>query len=87
MEGPMEFLQGIAKGSRHLVGSVIGGAAGAVAKVTGTASKGLATLTLDKDYQNLRIQRKELSSQSTSDLASTGKNTLKVHCSLSGLVR
>ena len=80
MEGPMEFLQGIAKGSRFLFGSVVGGAAGALAKVSSSASKGLATLTLDKDYQNIRIQRKELIPQakSTTDLLAAGKNTGKV---------
>ena len=80
MEGPMEFLQGIAKGSRFLFGSVVGGAAGALAKVSSSASKGLATLTLDKDYQNIRIQRKELipQSKSTTDLLAAGKNTGKV---------
>jgi vacuolar protein sorting-associated protein 13A/C len=47
MEGPVEFLEGIATGTRNLVGSVVGGAAGALSKVTQAISKGLATLTLD----------------------------------------
>jgi vacuolar protein sorting-associated protein 13A/C len=78
MEGPVEFLEGIATGTKYLLGSVVGGAAGALSKVTETASKGLATLTLDKDYQNARIQRKEIQSQTSSEIASTGKNAIKV---------
>ncbi len=78
MEGPVEFLEGIATGTKTLVGSVVGGAAGALSKVTGATSKGLATLTLDKDYQNARIQRKEIQSQTTPEIVSSGKNAIKV---------
>ena len=78
MEGPLEFVQGIRKGTRHLFGSVVGGTAGALSKVTDAASKGLATLTLDQNYQNLRIQRKELGVPTGSNLLSTGKHTAKV---------
>jgi hypothetical protein len=73
MEGPVEFIQGIATGTKNLFGSVVG----ALSKVTGTTSKGLATLTSDKDYQNDRIQRKELESQNTSEIVSIGKNAIK----------
>jgi vacuolar protein sorting-associated protein 13A/C len=72
MEGPIEFIEGIATGTKFLLGSVVGGAAGALEKVTGAASKGLATLTLDKDYQNARIQ-----AQTTSDIVASGKNVVK----------
>jgi hypothetical protein len=78
MEGPIEFLEGIASGTEHLVGSVVGGAAGALSKITGAASKGLAQITLDRDYQNARIQRKEIQSQTTPEIVSSGKNVLKV---------
>ncbi|CAF4167690.1 unnamed protein product, partial [Rotaria sordida] len=77
MEGPIEFIEGIASGTRHLVGSVIGGAAGAVSKVTGVASKGLATLTFDQDYQNARIARKEVAGHSVADVILSGKNVGK----------
>jgi hypothetical protein len=33
---------------------IIGGAAGAFSKITGTLGKGLATLSMDKDYQNAK---------------------------------
>ncbi len=80
MEGPIEFIEGIATGTEYLVGSVVGGAAGAISKITGAASKGLASITLDKNYQNIRIQRKEIQSETktTTELASSGKNALKV---------
>jgi vacuolar protein sorting-associated protein 13A/C len=78
MEGPIEFIEGIATGTKYFVGSVVGGAAGALSKVTATASKGLATLTLDHQYQNVRIQRKELQAQTTPEIVSSGKNTVKV---------
>jgi hypothetical protein len=80
MEGPVEFIEGIATGTKYLLGSVVGGAAGALSKVSGAASKGLATLTLDEDYQNARIQRKELQAQTTSDIVASGKNVVKVTC-------
>ncbi|CAF0900458.1 unnamed protein product [Adineta steineri] len=77
MEGPIEFLEGIATGTKYFVGSVVGGAAGALSKVTQATSKGLATLTLDKDYQNARIQRKEIQAETTPEIVSSGKNALK----------
>jgi vacuolar protein sorting-associated protein 13A/C len=77
MEGPVEFIEGIASGTENLVGSAVGGAAGAVSKISGVISKGLATLTFDEDYQSARIQRKELT---TSDFLESGKNIVKVCC-------
>ncbi|CAF1105352.1 unnamed protein product [Rotaria sp. Silwood1] len=74
MEGPIQFIEGIAIGTRHLLGSAVGGAAGAVSKITGVASKGLATLTFDEDYQNARIARKEISGHTVSDVVLSGKN-------------
>jgi len=78
MEGPIEFLEGIATGTEHLVGSVVGGTAGAISKISGAASKGLASITLDQNYQNTRIQRKEIQSQTTPEIVSSGKNVIKV---------
>jgi hypothetical protein len=78
MEGPIEFVQGLGKGTRDLLGSVVGSAAGALSKVTNAASNSLATITLDKDYQNVRIQRKELLSSTSSHIVSSGRSTAKV---------
>jgi hypothetical protein len=85
MEGPIEFVEGVGKGTRNLLGSIVGGAAGALSKVTYAASKSLATLTLDKDYLNVRIQRKELLASTSSHILSTGKSTAKVILSLKRL--
>ncbi len=78
MEGPLEFVQGIASGTEHLLGSAVGGAAGAVSKITDVISKSLAKLTFDEDYQNARIQRKELTIQITPEVVQSGKDAVKV---------
>ncbi|XP_065320844.1 intermembrane lipid transfer protein VPS13A-like isoform X3 [Gordionus sp. m RMFG-2023] len=54
IQGPEEFAQGLALGVRSLFGHTIGGAAGAVSRITGTLGKGLAALTMDQDYQKSR---------------------------------
>lgn len=41
-------------GVRSLFGHTVGGAAGAVSKITGAMGKGLSALTFDKDYQKKR---------------------------------
>jgi hypothetical protein len=78
MKGSIEFIEGLATGTKYLLGSVVGDAVGALSKVNKATSKDLATLTLDKDYQNARIQRKEISSQTTSEIVSSEKNSIKV---------
>lgn len=54
VQGPGEFAEGVAIGIRNLFGNTLGGAAGALGKITGTLGKGLATLSLDKEYQKAR---------------------------------
>lgn len=54
IQGPEEFAQGLVLGVRSLFGHTVGGAAGAVSKITGAVGKGLATLTFDKDFQKKR---------------------------------
>lgn len=39
---------------RSLFGHTVGGAAGAVSRITGAMGKGIAALTFDKDYQRKR---------------------------------
>ncbi|CAF3870792.1 unnamed protein product [Adineta steineri] len=74
MKGPIEFIEGVAVGTGNLVSSTVGGAAGALSKITGAASQGLATLTFDENYQNARIVRKELAGHSVSGVITSGKN-------------
>ncbi|XP_074661340.1 intermembrane lipid transfer protein VPS13A-like [Tubulanus polymorphus] len=54
IQGPEEFAEGLALGVRSLIGHAVGGAAGAVSRITGTLGKGLASLTMDEDYQRKR---------------------------------
>lgn len=44
-------------GVKSLFGHTVGGAAGAVSKITGAMGKGLAALTFDKDYQKKRREQ------------------------------
>lgn len=54
IQGPEEFAEGLALGVRSLFGHAVGGAAGAVSRITGAMGKGIAALTLDDDYQKKR---------------------------------
>ena len=74
----MEFAEGVVTGVRTLVGSAVGGAAGAFSKITGVLGKGLATLTFDEDYKISRIRRKEPATHATTDIAMGGKNVVMV---------
>lgn len=54
IQGPEEFAEGLALGVRSLFGHAVGGAAGAVSRITGAMGKGIAALTLDDDFQKKR---------------------------------
>lgn len=54
IQGPGEFAEGLVLGVKSLFGHTVGGAAGAVSKITGAMGKGVAVLTFDKDYQRKR---------------------------------
>ncbi|KAL1140362.1 hypothetical protein AAG570_000294 [Ranatra chinensis] len=54
IQGPGEFAEGLVLGVRSLFGHTVGGAAGAVSRITGAMGKGLAALTFDKEYQRHR---------------------------------
>ncbi|KAJ8733309.1 hypothetical protein PYW08_001607 [Mythimna loreyi] len=54
IQGPGEFAEGLFLGVRSLVGHTVGGAAGAVSRITGAMGHGLAALSLDKEYQRRR---------------------------------
>ncbi|CAF4656530.1 unnamed protein product [Rotaria sp. Silwood1] len=76
IEGPLEFAEGVATGVRALFGSAVGGAAGAVSKITSVLGKGLATLTFDENYKASRIRRKEPGATAASHIAVGGKNVV-----------
>ncbi|XP_044259687.1 vacuolar protein sorting-associated protein 13 isoform X2 [Tribolium madens] len=54
IQGPGEFAEGLVLGVRSLFGHTVGGAAGAVSRITGAMGKGIAALTFDEDYQRKR---------------------------------
>ncbi|KAG7176031.1 Vacuolar protein sorting-associated protein 13C-like [Homarus americanus] len=54
IEGPGEFAEGMLLGVASFMGKTVGGAAGAVSRITGTIGKGVAALTLDDEYQKRR---------------------------------
>ncbi|XP_034653735.1 vacuolar protein sorting-associated protein 13 [Drosophila subobscura] len=56
IQGPGEFAEGLVLGVKSLFGHTVGGAAGAMSKITGAMGKGLAALTFDEDYQRKRRQ-------------------------------
>nr|XP_032824603.1 vacuolar protein sorting-associated protein 13C-like isoform X1 [Petromyzon marinus] len=78
VQGPEEFVEGMALGMKSLFGHTVGGAAGMVSRITGTMGKGLATITMDEEYQ--RKRREEMNQQPTDlkeGLARGGKGLLK----------
>jgi vacuolar protein sorting-associated protein 13A/C len=54
IQGPEEFAEGLAIGVKSMLGHAVGGAAGAVSRITGALGKGIATLTMDEEYQKKR---------------------------------
>uniref|UniRef100_A0A671MWF0 Vacuolar protein sorting-associated protein 13C-like n=1 Tax=Sinocyclocheilus anshuiensis TaxID=1608454 RepID=A0A671MWF0_9TELE len=78
VQGPEEFAEGLVIGVRSLLGHTVGGAAGMVSRITGTVGKGLAAITMDKEYQQ---KRREEMNRPTKDfgesLAKGGKGFLK----------
>ncbi|XP_051822615.1 intermembrane lipid transfer protein VPS13A [Antechinus flavipes] len=54
IQGPEEFIEGMALGLKALVGGAVGGLAGAASKITNAMAKGVAAMTMDEDYQQKR---------------------------------
>ncbi|KAM3179598.1 hypothetical protein ACTXT7_000333 [Hymenolepis weldensis] len=52
--GTEEFAEGVKLGVKSLFGHTVGGAAGAMSRITGTLGKGVAALTMDDDYKRRR---------------------------------
>lgn len=78
VQGPEEFAEGLVIGVRSLFGHTVGGAAGVVSRITGSVGKGLAAITLDKEYQQKR--REEMCRQPKDfgdSLARGGKGFLR----------
>ncbi|XP_021263276.1 vacuolar protein sorting-associated protein 13C [Numida meleagris] len=78
VQGPEEFAEGFVIGVRSLLGHTVGGAAGVVSRITGSVGKGLAAITMDKEYQQKR--REEMGRQPRDfgdSLAKGGKGLLR----------
>ncbi|KAF7703592.1 hypothetical protein HF521_022599 [Silurus meridionalis] len=78
VQGPEEFAEGFVIGMRSFWGHTVGGAAGMVSRITGSVGKGLAAISMDKEYQQKR--REEMNRPSKdfgSSLAKGGKGLLK----------
>lgn len=79
IQGPGEFAEGLALGVRSLFGHTVGGAAGAVSRITGAVGKGIAALTFDEEYQRKRrdqLNRKPATV--TEGIARSGKGLVMV---------
>uniref|UniRef100_A0A8C5P9K6 Vacuolar protein sorting 13 homolog C n=1 Tax=Leptobrachium leishanense TaxID=445787 RepID=A0A8C5P9K6_9ANUR len=79
VQGPEEFAEGFVIGVKSLLGHTVGGAAGVVSRITGSVGKGLAAITMDKEYQQKR--REEMGRQPKDfgdSLAKGGKGLLRV---------
>ncbi|KAM3877457.1 intermembrane lipid transfer protein VPS13C [Diretmus argenteus] len=78
VQGPEEFAEGFVIGVRSLLGHTVGGAAGMVSRITGTVGKGLAAITMDKEYQQKRREEMNRPPKDFGEsLAKGGKGLLK----------
>uniref|UniRef100_A0A673CML0 Vacuolar protein sorting 13 homolog A n=1 Tax=Sphaeramia orbicularis TaxID=375764 RepID=A0A673CML0_9TELE len=78
IQGPEEFVEGMALGVKALVGGAVGGIAGAASRITGAMAKGVAAITMDEEYQQKR--RETMNKQPSSlreGLARGGKGLVK----------
>uniref|UniRef100_A0A670ZC06 Vacuolar protein sorting 13 homolog C n=1 Tax=Pseudonaja textilis TaxID=8673 RepID=A0A670ZC06_PSETE len=78
VQGPEEFAEGFVIGVKSLLGHTVGGAAGVVSRITGSVGKGLAAITMDKEFQQKR--REEMGRQPKDfgdSLAKGGKGFLR----------
>ncbi|XP_077419043.1 intermembrane lipid transfer protein VPS13C isoform X3 [Vanacampus margaritifer] len=78
VQGPEEFAEGFVIGVRSLLGHTVGGAAGVVSRITGSVGKGLAAITMDKEYQQKRREEMNRNPKDFGEsLAKGGKGLLK----------
>ncbi|GJQ73818.1 hypothetical protein Trydic_g18756, partial [Trypoxylus dichotomus] len=89
IQGPGEFAEGLALGVRSLFGHTVGGAAGAVSRITGAMGKGLAALTFDKEYQRKRQNQLSKTAGSVQEgIARSGKGlVMGVYDGITGVIR
>ncbi|XP_022649179.1 vacuolar protein sorting-associated protein 13-like isoform X3 [Varroa destructor] len=75
IQGPEEFIAGLAQGVCSLIGHTVGGAADAMSKITGAVGKGVAALTMDEEYQKKRrLEKNKRPQDITEGIAQSGKD-------------
>ncbi|ETE73059.1 Vacuolar protein sorting-associated protein 13C, partial [Ophiophagus hannah] len=78
VQGPEECAEGFVIGVRSLLGHTVGGAAGVVSRITGSVGKGLAAITMDKEFQQKRREEMGRQPKDLGDsLAKGGKGFLR----------
>nr|XP_022907818.1 vacuolar protein sorting-associated protein 13-like isoform X1 [Onthophagus taurus] len=89
IQGPGEFAEGLALGVRSLFGHTVGGAAGAVSRITGAMGKGVAALTFDKEFQRKRRDALNRKATSVSEgIARSGKGlVMGVYDGVTGVIK
>nr|XP_022917731.1 vacuolar protein sorting-associated protein 13-like [Onthophagus taurus] len=88
IQGPGEFVEGLALGVRSLVGYTVGGAAGAVSRITGAMGKGVAVLTFDKEFQRKRRSTLARKATVSEGFARSGKGLfMGLYHGVTGIVR
>lgn len=84
IEGPEEFAEGLVFGVRSLFSHTVGGAAGALSKITGTLGEGVSALTMDDEF----IRRRRIRMQKNPNVADSGKELAHGFWrGLSGIIR
>eukprot|EP00736_Rhodelphis_marinus_P003333 Rmarinus@m.26872 len=79
-QGPVEFAAGVTKGAKTLVSSTVYGFSSTAGTVTGTLSKGIASLSMDDEYQARRdrqSRKRQLEHTSVPGAALRGIKDLK----------
>ncbi|KAK6631306.1 hypothetical protein RUM44_005832 [Polyplax serrata] len=73
IHGPSEFATGVAIGCKSLFGRTVGSTAGTLGKLTETLGKGLAVLSLDKEYQLQRMEHQNRNENIQASMARGGR--------------
>ncbi len=87
LHSPYAFVRGVAKGTLSLVSNTAGGILGFTTKITRSVGGGLAVLSMDKEFQMNRIQRRVKKEQSLKDggkLRAVGKHMSQAGKELGG---
>lgn len=84
IEGPEEFAEGLAIGVKSLFSHTVGGAAGALSKITGTLGEGVSALTMDDEF----IKKRRMRMNQKPNIAQGGKELARgFWAGISGIIR